>query len=83
MVLTLLVIFLGMIKIEAESLYPGDDVSFNIMMVISATTIMLLLLVVLRAILSLQLMLDQRRVYTKNEDRDDCRASLWKLLKEK
>ena len=63
LVLALLVIFMGMIKIEADHFYPSGDISQKIMWVISLTIGILIILVVVRRILGLQLEVDQRRIY--------------------
>jgi len=51
----MLTIFFGMIKIEADYLFPSGTVSDSLMTVISCTTCMLILLVIIRKIVELQL----------------------------
>lgn len=67
LVLALLIIFLGVIKVEADILFISGDISDKIMLVISSTTIMLLLLVVWRRVLFQQLFIDQRRLYVRKD----------------
>jgi hypothetical protein len=83
LVLALLVIFLGMIKVEADVLYLSGDISAKIMMVISCTTIMLLFLVVWRRVLVQQLELDQRRAYARKDERMECKSSVLRLLRDR
>ena len=64
-------------------MFPSGSVSTSTMLVISCTTFMLVFLVALRKILGLQLEIDQRRVYARSDDRENCKSGFKKLMRDK
>jgi hypothetical protein len=62
-------------------LYSSGIISASLMNVMTSTTCLLLVLVVIRKVLEHQLNLDQRRVYARKNEREECKSGLMMLMR--